>query len=149
MEEQQRRIRRSHHPSSSHRLRYLSPSLDNRRALRRLAVKGIDPSAFRSKSWDEFAAPSAPAIDIAITVCGNAAGEACPLFIGAPIRGHWGLPDPADVTGSDAEVDAAFDETWRLLELRVRALLALPFDTMEPAELRAALVAIGRLEGAA
>ncbi|OYY76600.1 MAG: low molecular weight phosphatase family protein [Hydrogenophilales bacterium 16-62-9] len=118
-------------------------------ALRRLAVKGIDPSAFRSKSWDEFAAPSAPAIDIAITVCGNAAGEACPLFIGAPIRGHWGLPDPADVTGSDAEIDGAFDETWRLLELRVRALLALPFDTMEPAELRAALAAIGRMEGAA
>lgn len=118
-------------------------------ALRQLEAKGIAPSAFRSKSWDEFAAPSAPAIDIAITVCGNAAGEACPLFIGAPIRGHWGLPDPADVTGSDAEVDAAFDETWRLLELRVRALLALPFDTMEPAELRAALAAIGRMEGAA
>lgn len=55
-------------------------------ALRQLATKGIDPSAFRSKSWDEFAAQSAPAIDIAITVCGNAAGEACPLFIGAPIR---------------------------------------------------------------
>jgi len=118
-------------------------------ALRRLAVKGIEPSAFRSKSWDEFAAPSASAIDIAITVCGNAAVEACPLFIGAPIRGHWGLPDPADVSGSDAEVDAAFEETWRLLDMRVRALLALPFDTMEPAELRAALVAIGRMEGAA
>ena len=118
-------------------------------ALRRLAAESIDASAFRSKSWDEFVAPVARPIDIAITVCGNAAGEACPLFIGAPVRGHWGLPDPADVTGSDAEVDAAFDETWRLLEMRVRALLALPFETMEPAELRAALVAIGRMEGAA
>lgn len=117
-------------------------------ALRQLAAKSIDPSAFRSKSWDEFAVPSAPAIDIAITVCGNAAGEACPLFIGAPIRGHWGLPDPAEISGSDAEVDAAFDETWRLLEMRARALLALPFDMMEPAELRTALIAIGRMEGA-
>jgi arsenate reductase (thioredoxin) len=118
-------------------------------ALRLLAAKGIDTSAFRSKSWDEFAAPDAPAIDIAITVCGNAAGEACPLFIGAPIRAHWGLPDPAEVTGSDADVDAAFAETWRLLELRVDALLALPLETTDTPELRAALAKIGQMEGAA
>lgn len=117
-------------------------------ALRVLAAKGIDPSAFRSKSWDEFARAGAPAIDIAITVCGNAAGEACPLFIGAPIRAHWGLSDPADVTSSDAEVDAAFAETWRLLEMRVRALLALPFETMDVPELRATLAQIGQMEGA-
>lgn len=117
-------------------------------ALRLLAAKGIEASAYRSKSWDEFAAPDAPAIDIAITVCGNAAGEACPLFIGAPIRAHWGLPDPADVTGSDADVDAAFAETWRLLELRVAALLALPFETMDAPELRATLAKIGQMEGA-
>jgi arsenate reductase (thioredoxin) len=116
--------------------------------LRLLAAKGIDASAFRSKSWDEFAAPDAPAIDIAITVCGNA-GEACPLFIGAPIRAHWGLPDPAEVTGSDADVDAAFAETWRLLELRVAALLALPFEAMAAPELRSALAAIGEMEGGA
>lgn len=118
-------------------------------ALRLLAARGIDPSAFRSKSWDEFAAPGAPAIDIAITVCGNAAGEACPLFVGAPFRTHWGLPDPADVTGSDAEVDAAFAETWRLLEMRVSALLAMPFEAMEARELRTALAGIGQMEGAA
>jgi arsenate reductase (thioredoxin) len=117
-------------------------------ALRLLAAKGIDASAYRSKSWDEFAASGAPIIDIAITVCGNAAGEACPLFIGAPIRAHWGLPDPADVTGSDADVDAAFAETWRLLELRVNALLALPFETMDAPELRATLAKIGQMEGA-
>lgn len=118
-------------------------------AYRLLTARGIDPSEFRSKSWDEFAAPGAPAIDIAITVCGNAAGEACPLFVGAPIRAHWGLPDPADATGSDAEVDAAFAETWRLLEIRVRALLAMPFEAMEVRELRAALTGIGQMEGAA
>lgn len=117
-------------------------------ALRLLTAKGIDIAAFRSKSWDEFAAPDAPKIDIAITVCGNAAGETCPLFIGAPIRAHWGLPDPADVTGGDAKVDAAFAETWRLLEMRVRALLALPFESMEGSTLRAALNEIGLMEGA-
>lgn len=118
-------------------------------ALRLLAAKGIDTAPFRSKSWDEFALPSAPAIDVAITVCGNAAGEACPLFIGAPVRAHWGLPDPADATGSDAEVDAAFAETWRLLDMRVRALIDLPFETMAAPELRDALNRIGDMEGAA
>ena len=118
-------------------------------ALRLLAREGYDVAAFRSKSWDEFAVPGAPRIDIAITVCGNAAGEACPLFIGAPVRAHWGLPDPADVAGDDAAVDAAFAETWRLLDMRVRAMLALPLETMSAAERRAALNSIGAMEGAA
>lgn len=118
-------------------------------ALRRLAAEGFDVSAFRSKSWDEFAAPDAPRIAIAITVCGNAAGEACPLFIGAPIRAHWGLADPADVEGGKAAEDAAFAETWRLLEMRVRAMLALPIESMDAAALREALNRIGHMEGAA
>jgi len=66
-------------------------------ALRLLARRGIDIATFRSKSWNEFTVPGAPRIDIAITVCDNAAQEACPVFIGAPVKGHWGLPDPADV----------------------------------------------------
>ena len=118
-------------------------------ALRLLAREGYDTGAFRSKSWDEFAAPDAPRIDIAITVCGNAAGETCPLFIGAPVRAHWGLPDPADATGDDAAVDAAFAETYRLLDMRVRAMLTLPLETMTPAERRDALNAIGAMAGAA
>ena len=118
-------------------------------ALRLLARKGIDPAPFRSKSWNEFTGPAAPAIDLAITVCGNAAGEACPVFMGAPLKAHWGLPDPADVQGDDRVVDAAFEQTWRWLEMRAQALLALPFETMDHKELAAQLVRIGQMEGAA
>lgn len=118
-------------------------------ALRLLARKGIATTGFRSKSWSEFSGPGAPPIDLAITVCGNAAGEACPVFAGAPLKAHWGLPDPADVEGSEAEIDAAFDATWNALEARVGAFLALPFETMERPELAARLAQIGQLEGAA
>lgn len=118
-------------------------------ALRLLARKGIAADRFSSKSWDEFSGPDAPPVDLAVTVCGNAAGEACPVFTGAPLRAHWGLPDPADVQGDEAEVDAAFEQTWELLEHRVRALLDLPFETMDRARLRAELARIGQMEGAA
>lgn len=118
-------------------------------ALRLLARKGIDSAPFRSKSWNEFTGPDAPPVDLAITVCGNAAGEACPVFLGAPLKAHWGLPDPADVSGSDAEVDAAFEQTWHWLELRVRALLELPFETMDRLALAGELARIGQMEGAA
>jgi arsenate reductase len=118
-------------------------------ALRLLARKEIDTTQFRSKSWDEFSAADAPPIDIAITVCGNAAGEVCPIFVGAPIKAHWGLPDPADVTGDDEVVDAAFEQTWRWLNLRVTALLALPIETMNSKDLAQNLALIGQMEGAA
>lgn len=118
-------------------------------ALRLLARRGFDLARFRSKSWNEFSGPDAPPIDLAITVCGNAAGEACPVFPGAPLRAHWGLPDPADVAGSDAVVDAAFAETARLLELRIRALLALDTTALSARDLQQALAAIGAMEGAA
>ena len=118
-------------------------------ALRLLVAKGIDPAHFRSKSWLEFTGPAAPQIDLVITVCGNAAGEACPVFPGTPLRAHWGLPDPADVSGSAAAIDAAFEETWRLLELRVRAMLALDLSALDRAEAQTALVRIGELAGAA
>lgn len=117
-------------------------------ALRLLSRKGIDIAPFRSKSWDAFTAPDAPTIDLAITVCGNAAGEACPVFMGAPLKAHWGLPDPADVQGDEAAVDAAFAQTWQWLEARVQALLALPFETMGRKELAAELARIGQMEGA-
>ncbi|NBC35121.1 arsenate reductase ArsC [Novosphingobium sp. FSY-8] len=118
-------------------------------ALRLLARRGIDTTTFRSKSWLEFSAADAPHIDLVITVCGNAAGEACPVFPGTPLRAHWGLPDPADVEGGEAAEDAAFEETWRWLTMRAQALLALPFETMDRAEIQAKLAEIGQMEGAA
>jgi len=118
-------------------------------ALRLLARKGIDPAPFRSKSWNAFTGPEAPPVDLAITVCGNAAGETCPVFTGAPLKAHWGLPDPAGVEGDEAAVDAAFEQTWHWLEMRVRALLALPFETMDRKDLARELARIGQMEGAA
>ena len=118
-------------------------------ALRCLARKGINTDGFRAKSWDEFTGPDAPRIDLAITVCGNAADEVCPVFAGAPLKAHWGLPDPADVEGNNAEVDAAFEQTWAWLEIRTRALLDLPFETMDQGELKRRLAEIGQMEGAA
>ena len=118
-------------------------------ALRLLARRGFDVARFRSKSWSEFSGQDAPPIDLAITVCGNAAGEACPVFPGAPLRAHWGLPDPADVAGPDEVVDAAFEETARLLELRIKALLSLDTAMLSAKELQLALAEIGAMEGAA
>ncbi len=108
-------------------------------ALSLLSEKGIDTGFARSKSWDEFSGEGARPIDLAITVCDSAAAEECPYFAGAPVRVHWGLPDPAAVTGSDAEKAAAFATTWASLEARVLAMMALPLETLSPAELKAAL----------
>lgn len=94
-------------------------------ALALLREEGIDPGFARSKSWDEFAGPGAPVMDLVITVCDSAAAETCPFWPGAPLRAHWGLPDPAAVTGSNAEKAAAFRATWEVLTARVRAFLAL------------------------
>ena len=118
-------------------------------ALRLLAKRGIDTAGLHSKIWNVFTGPDAPTIDLVITVCGSAAGEACPVFPGTPVRAHWGLPDPAAVSGDDAAVDAAFAQTWDWITMRAEALLALPFETMARDALQAWLAEIGAMEGAA
>jgi arsenate reductase (thioredoxin) len=117
-------------------------------AVRLLNREGYDLTDLRSKSWSEFAGPNASPIDIVITVCGSAAGEACPAFPGRAVRAHWGLADPAAVTG-ETEQDEAFARTWTLLTARIEAFLALPFETMSDAELQRRLNEIGAMEGAA
>jgi arsenate reductase len=92
-----------------------------------------------SKSWDSLG--DTP-FDIVITVCDQAAGEACPVFFGAPVKAHWGVPDPAHATGTEAEVMQAFQSAYDTLAARIRALLALPYD-MPGAALAAALRDIG------
>ena len=118
-------------------------------AFRLLARRRIDTAGYRSKSWNEFTGPGAPQIDLAITVCGNAAGEACPVFFGSPLEAHWGLPDPAYEIGTEADTDAAFEETWHLLEMRVRAFFALDRMAIDTPAFQAALTEIGAMEGAA
>src|SRR6185312_5771994 len=94
----------------------------NPHALALLLQQGFDITQFRSKSWDEFAAPGAPALDVIVTVCDNAAGEVCPIWPGRPAKLHWGLPDPA--AAEPAEIEAAFAETYRELEDRIQRFLA-------------------------
>jgi arsenate reductase (thioredoxin) len=108
---------------------------------------GYDTAGLRSKSWDEFAAPSAPEFDFIFTVCDSAAGEACPIWIGHPVTAHWGIPDPAAATGSPAEVALAFNDAYRMLSLRIAAFLALPLDALDQNSLQAKLKGIGQLEG--
>ncbi|MFI5268993.1 MAG: arsenate reductase ArsC, partial [Chloroflexota bacterium] len=102
----------------------------------------IDIAGLRSMSWDEFAAEGAPYMDVVITVCDQAAAESCPLWPGAPVRVHWGLPDPASVQGGRAERLAAFARSFTELEKRIDLMLALPLDFLSPDELEGQLRAI-------
>jgi arsenate reductase (thioredoxin) len=105
-------------------------------ALEVLKTCGIPAAGLRSKSWDEFATGTAPHMDIVITVCDPAAMEACPLWPGAPVTAHWGLPDPAAVEGSEAERLAAFAKTFTELEKRIGLMLGLPLEYLNPDELQ-------------
>ncbi len=116
----------------------------NPHALRLLEHLGYPVAHLRSKSWDEFAQPGAPALDVIITVCDEAAGEACPVWPGKPATAHWGMPDPAAVTGAQADIVLAFKETYRLLSARIGALVGLPFEGLDRQALEASLHAIGR-----
>jgi arsenate reductase len=99
-------------------------------ALDVLREAGFDTHGLRSKSWDEFAGPGAPRMDLIITVCDNAAGEVCPVWPGHPATAHWGYPDPSEVQGSDAERRDAFRRTLHAIRARLGLLLALPAATL-------------------
>jgi protein-tyrosine-phosphatase len=120
----------------------------NPETLRLLQGLGFDTAGFRSKSWSEFAAPGAPALDFVFTVCDNAAGETCPVWPGRPMTAHWGVPDPAEATGSSAEVALAFKDTYRMLNQRIGAFAALPLHALDQMSLQNKLREIGRMAGA-
>ncbi|MEO1159855.1 MAG: arsenate reductase ArsC [Pseudomonadota bacterium] len=113
-------------------------------ALRLLESLKYDTSQFRSKSWDEFAKPGAPTLDFVFTVCDNAASEVCPVWPGQPMNAHWGVPDPAAVDGSDAEIAAAFAETYRLMNNRITAFVNLPIQSIDRLSLTQRLDSIGK-----
>ena len=118
----------------------------NPHAIQALQNAGIDTSAYRSKSWDEFTTPEAPPLGIVITVCDSAAAESCPVFFGGadrqPVKVHWGYPDPSNAP--EADKPRAFELTRQAIGYRMLQLLALPLETMDRAALQAALVEIGR-----
>lgn len=117
-------------------------------AIEALQNAGIDTSAYRSKSWDEFSQDGAPALSIVITVCDSAAAETCPVFFGGhggqPVKVHWGYPDPSNAEGGDAGKRRAFELTRQAIGYRMLQLLQLPLETLSKADLHSELVAIGR-----
>lgn len=107
--------------AGSHPAGYVHP-----RSLALLQRKGLPTEGYYSKSWDSL--PYEP--DIVITVCDNAVGETCPAYLTRAARAHWGVEDPARTTGTETEIDAAFEQTYRLLRRRIEALLKLPIDEL-------------------
>jgi len=103
-----------------------------------------DTSDLRSKSWDEFATPDAPAIDFVFTVCDNAANEVCPVWPGQPMTAHWGVPDPSAATGTEAERRFAFADTHRMLFQRITIFTNLPIDSLDKLSLQKRLDDIGK-----
>lgn len=112
------------------------------RSIALLKRKGIATEGYFSKSWNNL--PATP--DIVITVCGNAAGETCPAYLGNVMRAHWGVDDPAKATGSEADIEASFENAYRILRTRIEAFLALDTDTLNNQALLAEkLAVIGQL----
>jgi len=113
-----------------------------------LEAFGLPGAGYRSKSWDEFAAPSAPAMDFIFTVCDSAAGEACPVWPGQPMTAHWGIEDPAAATGTALDQQRAFNAAFHFLRNRIASFVALPLATLDQMTLRHRLETIGAGEGA-
>jgi arsenate reductase len=117
-------------------------------ALKVLEAYGYPSDGFRSKGWDEFAAPGAPELDFVFTVCAAAAGEPCPVWPGQPMTAHWGIEDPAAVEGTDIEKERAFNTALRYLKNRISIFISLPMRSLDALTLNAKLREIGRMEGA-
>lgn len=114
-------------------------------AIEWLQANGHSIAGLRSKSWDEFSAPSAPAFDFIFTVCDNAAGEVCPLWLGHPATAHWGLPDPAHIEGDEARRNA-FNKTGEQLARRIQLFMALPIEKLDKLTMKEKLAEIGRIQ---
>ena len=113
-------------------------------ALRQLEQAHIPTTGLRSKSWEEFSRPGAPQLDFVFTVCDNAANEVCPVWPGQPMTAHWGVPDPAAVRGTEADVERAFRDAFFLLDRRISLFLSIPFNALDNMTLKRELDNIAR-----
>ena len=113
-------------------------------ALEALNNAGIDTTAYRSKSWDEFVGDGVPQMDVVITVCDNAATEQCPYWPGSPVKVHWGFADPSNAAGGDEGKRAAFEITRQAIGYRMLQLLQLPLQGMSHGDLQKALTSISQ-----
>lgn len=113
-------------------------------AIATLSSYSLPTDGYRSKSWDEFAAPGAPKMDFIITVCDSAAGEVCPVWPGQPMTAHWGVEDPAAHEGTEEERLKAFHDAARMLKRRIELFLSLPLDRLDAMSLQTELRGIGQ-----
>ncbi len=113
-------------------------------ALRQLELAKLPTGGLRSKSWDEFATPTAPKMNFVFTVCDNAASEVCPVWPGQPMTAHWGIFDPAAVVGSSEQIERAFRDAFVVLERRISLLLSLPLSTLDALAIKTEIGEIGR-----
>ena len=113
-------------------------------ALELLRLTRMPTEGLASKSWERFAETGAPQLDFVFTVCDNAAGEVCPVWPGQPMTAHWGVPDPAAVTGTDAEIALAFKDAYRMLHQRIAIFTALPIRSLDQLSLQRRLDEIGQ-----
>jgi arsenate reductase len=117
-------------------------------ALDLLRKMHYEVAGLRSKSWKEFSGPDAPKLDFVFTVCDNAAQETCPVWPGQPMTAHWGVPDPAAATGTEAEVRFAFADAFRMLSNRINIFVSLPLRSLDQLTLQKQLEAIGKAKDA-
>lgn len=113
-------------------------------AIKQLESAHIPTSELRSKSWDEFAKADAPKMDFVFTVCDTAVKEVCPIWPGHPMTAHWGVPDPAAVSGMPQQIEKAFRDAFLLLDRRVSLLLALPISLFDDLAIKKEIAKIGR-----
>jgi len=113
-------------------------------AIKQLQLANLPTEGVRSKSWEEFATPDAPPMHFIVTVCDNAANEVCPIWPGQPMTAHWGIADPAAVTGTPQEVEHAFRDAFVALGRRINLFLSLPLNSLETLAIKQEIALIGK-----
>lgn len=113
-------------------------------ALDQIRAAKLSGDGLRTKDWSEFAKPGAPQMDFVVTVCDNAAKEVCPVWPGHPMTAHWGVPDPAAVQGTPAEINKAFREAFSILERRISLFLCLPLASLDKLAIKKEIDSIGK-----